>query len=268
MYNLCVVTDKDNQEHIPTDLARIEQINHVETITPAVLLNDKAVQEHLKQYHIAVIDTRTEQFACSQKAIKLGLNLLICGLQDITEQQIETLQNLSNEIGILIGFSGIAHPFRTLSPPVNEPFIARITRKTLQKAIDNRPMLSRILRYDLATLLALNHNPIRKIRAYSIPQCSVSPQSILIFIDFTDDSAITYSLNAHARQNNLTLELDRPSGTMLEEALYPTEPFRNLPNDLASLIHNISNHSEPTYNPFLVSLTIQTYSIITKKLGF
>ncbi|HOW20908.1 MAG TPA: hypothetical protein PLH74_05035 [Tenuifilaceae bacterium] len=140
-------------------------------------------------------------------AIKNGVHPLVVGLPDLQLSTYNQLSLLSAEMGVELGFSHIYHRFSGFNYPLVSPIIAHLTRGITMNQLNQFEMAA-TLRFDIATILSLTTSEVRRIRTYVLPQSGECPSCMMVFIDFFNNSAITYNLTLGAKRNFLELRLN------------------------------------------------------------
>ncbi len=181
------------------------------------------IDELLNSCDILLIACSNEQkFETVSKAIKKGVIPIINSIDGLTSTSLSQLQQLANEIGIRLGFVELGYNFDGYSIPFESPFIGNLKRY-IGKPVNDEATFQQYLTYDIATALKFSKLDVRKVRAYGLPICSNIPQSLMVMVDFGNNSVFTYNLQ---QANDIEqLEYEISTGKYSEKINILTNPY-------------------------------------------
>ncbi len=188
--------------------------------------------------------TNERKFEIASRAIKKGVVPIINNIDGLNSSTLSQLQQLANEIGIKFCFVELGHNFDGYSIPSENPFIGNLKRY-IGKPISDEATFQQYLTYDIATALKFSKLDVRKVRAYGLPMCSNIPQSLMVMVDFGNNSVFTYNLQ---QANDIEqLEYEISTGKYSEKINILTTPYssENLAIEASvKAISGIVNRSE------------------------
>jgi hypothetical protein len=188
--------------------------------------------------------TNERKFEIASRAIKKGVVPIINNIDGLNSSTLSQLQQLANEIGIKFCFVDLGHNFDGYRIPFENPFIGNLKRYT-SKPISDEATFQQYLIYDIATALKFSKLDVRKVRAYGLPICSNIPQSLMVMVDFGNNSVFTYNLQQTKDIDQLEYEIS--TGKNCEKINILTTPYssENLAVETSvKAISGIFNRSE------------------------
>lgn len=168
--------------------------------------NNSDIDDLLSECDILLVACSNERkFEIASKAIKKGVVPIINNIDGLNSSTLSSLQQLANEIGIRVGFVELGHSLDDFSLPFDIPFILHLKRY-LKKPI-TESAFNQYLIYDIATALKFSKLDVRKVRAYGLPICTDIPQSLMVMVDFSNNSVFTYNLQQTDDIEQLNVEV-------------------------------------------------------------
>jgi len=203
------------------------------------------IDELLNSCDILLIACSNEQkFEMASKAIKKGVIPIINSIDGLTSVSLSQLQQLANEIGIKLGFVELGHNFDEYSIPFQNPFIGNLKRYFSEPITDELIFLQ-CLTHDIATALKLSKLDVRKVRAYELPVCSKIPQSLMVMVDFGNNSVFTYNLQQTGDIDQVEFEISTGSNSQKLNILSSQHSTESIAVEKSiKVISNIANRSE------------------------
>lgn len=199
------------------------------------------IDEILNSCDILLIACSNEQkFEMASKAIKKGVIPIINSVDGLNSSTLSQLQQLANEIGINLGFAELGYSIYGYDIPFDSPFIGHLKRY-LKKPINNELTFQQYLIYDIATALKFSKLDVRKVRAYGLPVCSKIPQSLMVMVDFGNNSAFTYNLQQTNDIDQVEFEISTGCNS---EKLNISKPQHYTLETNVKAIDGIANRSE------------------------
>ncbi len=166
--------------------------------------------------------TNERKFEIASRTVKKGVVPIINNIDGLNSSTLSQLQQLANEIGIKFCFVELGHNFDGYSIPFENPFIGNLKRY-IGNPISDESTFQQYLTYDIATALKFSKLDIRKVRAYGLPICSNIPQSLMVMVDFGNNSVFTYNLQ---QTNDIEqLEYEISTGNYSEKINILTTPY-------------------------------------------
>ena len=218
------------------------------------------IDELLSNCDILLIACLNEQkFEMASKAIKKGVIPIINSIDGLTSASLSQLQQLANEIGIKLGFVELGHNFDEYSIPFQNPFIGNLKRY-IGKPISDESTFQQYLIYDIATALKFSKLDIRKVRAYGLPICSNIPQSLMVMVDFGNNSVFTYNLQ---QTNDIEqLEYEISTGNNSEKINILTTPYSSEKLAIEASVKAISKIANRSERTNTIELALETTKLV------
>jgi len=209
-------------------------------------------------------------------AIKNGVHPLVVGLPDLPLSTYNQLSQLCAEMGVELGFSHINRRFGGIHPPLSNPIIAQLTRREAKNLLSQSEMTT-TLRFDMATILGLTSSEVRRTRTYVLPQSGDCPTCIMVFIDFFNSSAMTYTLTLKSKVDFFELRLNTADMSMefcdddeklTSPALVERVSTSLFLDDLNNFISCIGIQREPLLGISFVMRTFKLVEAIFQKMAW
>lgn len=218
------------------------------------------IDELLNSCDILLIACSNEQkFEMASKAIKKGVIPIINSIDGLTSVSLSQLQQLTNEIGIKLAFVELGHNFDGYDIPFENPFIGNLKRY-IGKPVNDEATFQQYLTYDIATALKFSKLDIRKVRAYGLPICSNIPQSLMVMVDFGNNSVLTYNLQQTNDVEQFEYEISTGKYSEKINILTTPYPSENLTVETSvQVITCIANNSK---NNNSIELAIESTKLV------
>lgn len=142
----------------------------------------------------------------ASKSIKKGVRPILNNPFGLSYSSLSQIHQLALEIGVPINFCQLGHDLDGIDTPFREPFIVHLNRN-IETQTMSEVAFHEILYHDLATALKITNLDVRKVRAYSLPQCSLLPSALYVMIDFNNSSVISYTLQTQALKNSIDIQI-------------------------------------------------------------
>lgn len=230
-----------------------------------VLQQYKIDEELINSSDAVLINTTNNnlKLELTTKSIKKGVRPILNNPVGLSHSSLSQIQQLALEIGIPINFCQLGYDLHDIDTPFQEPFIAHLKRN-----IETHPMSEaafyEILYHDLATALKITTLDVRKVRAYSLPQCSLSPSALFVMIDFNNSSVITYTLQTQTLQNSIDIQIS--CGTLHKSYVVPNASA-SLSLELEKCIEGIVTHTKKRNSIELALVTARLAETILSKIS-
>lgn len=238
-------------------------LNSVEPVPAAQFRMYEHPEQLLADIELVVVDIpsdKTQQVVT--QVIKLGVNAFLSNWQDLSLSELSRLDQLSHEIGVKLGFGGLGYALGINNMRVSQPSITEIRRCSPIVSVQH---FDNLMRFDLATALALNRTQLRKIRAYSVPNQAPIPSTLLVLIDFVDGSAICYTLNRCERNASFDVDIHHGVQTLHFDIPNPDcLDYKAL--DLNNLLNQLQNGMDPVQGVQLANSTVFVTETVYSKI--
>lgn len=287
MLKLGFFTDNTQLAELVGDLGRQADIEVVGTWVESPFSNDgkrnfpscfSNPEELYGSIDVGVISISSSELCMDivTAAIKNGVHPLVVGLPDVPLSTYNQLSLLSAEMGVELGFSHINHRFSGINCPLVSPIIAHLTRGTTKNQLNQFEMAA-TLRFDIATILSLTTSEVRRIRTYVLPHSGECPSCMMVFVDFFNNSAITYNLMLGAKSDFLELRLNSTDEAIElyedETKLATSSPGGMIStgiflDDLNNFASCIGIQREPLLGISFVTRTLSAVEAISQKIAW
>lgn len=209
-----------------------------------------------------LVDCSNEQkFDIVSKSIKKGVVPIIRSIDGLSTSALTQLQQLANEIGIRIGFVELGYPLNGFYFPVEVPIIVHL-KHYLKKTISELVFHQHLIR-DIASVMKFSKLDVRKVRAYGLPICADMPQSLMIMVDFNNNSVFTCNIQLTDIEQQACIEIFNGEASQVVD----TSNSKSLVENVASAISDIANNSKTANTIELALETSKLVDVILSKIN-
>lgn len=168
---------------------------------------ENRIDDLMDKCEMLIIDCSAQQkFEIISKAIKKGVVPIVNNIDGLNTAALSQLQQLANEIGVNIVFANLGYELNKNQTALELPFIGHLKR-SVRESINTEEDFLRYLKNDIATALKISKLDVRKTRVYGLPACSSIPISLMIMVDFSNNSVFTYTFQQNTALSNFELEV-------------------------------------------------------------
>lgn len=221
---------------------------------------EEHIDNLLNNCEILVINCSAQQkFEIISKAIKRGITPIVNNIDGLNTVALSQLQQLANEIGVTIVFDSLGYELNESQTALELPFIGHLKR-CVSKSINTEEELLLYLKNDIATALKISKLDVRKTRVYGLPACSSIPSSLLIMVDFNNNSVFTYTFQLNTALSNFELEV-----LLTDSSKNFSVSFSELNNDnMGETLQNYFNNFQNIKN---IELALETSKLMDSILS-
>lgn len=225
----------------------------------------KNIDELIANSDILIIDSTNDlKFEIASKAIKKGVTPILSNVYGASNSTLNKLQQLALEMGIIIGIDQLGVNYSDVIVPIDIPFIAHFKRYISDETISYHTF-KRTLLFDLASALKVSKLDIRKVRAYSIPLYASEPSNLMVLIDFSNNSVITYTLQTNSENNGLDIEVCTSENEQNFKCTYK-DSIHDLSGEIAFTNLSLFNKIKTSGNIDLAIATKQVADTVLSKI--